>query len=268
MPDDLSSALRELADSAACPPPTTGAEVRRRAVARRRRRNSAYAGGGVAVVAALAFGLTTAFGGPEPRLDPAPPPAASLTAPTAGPASPAVPTPSASPSTEPSPTAPTLAGPTPTAPATGGPSATAPATPPATIAACGVGDLAFSATNQDEAGKPVRHLLLTVTNTGSAKCGLQGYPYLKFPHARAPIAVIEDSKDAPVTLAPGEKAYAALLASGGRMDTYDTDTLPLGLQPGGPANVALPGQVSFDDGARVTYWIPASGLALRFIGSR
>ncbi|GAA3373121.1 DUF4232 domain-containing protein [Streptomyces racemochromogenes] len=135
------------------------------------------------------------------------------------------------------------------------------------VAACGVGDLAFSATNQDEAGKPVRHLLLTVTNTGSAKCGLQGYPYLKFPHARAPIAVIEDSKDAPVTLAPGEKAYAALLASGGRMDTYDTDTLPLGLQPGGPVNVALPGQVSFDDGARVTYWIPASGLALRFIMS-
>ncbi|MFD2122968.1 hypothetical protein ACFSNO_31630 [Streptomyces cirratus] len=33
-------------------------------------------------------------------------------------------------------------------------------------------DLAFSATNEDEKGKPVRHLLLTVTNTGrrSAIC--------------------------------------------------------------------------------------------------
>ncbi|MEV6689459.1 DUF4232 domain-containing protein, partial [Streptomyces sp. NPDC051130] len=80
--------------------------------------------------------------------------------------------------------------------------------------------------------------------------------------------------DAPATLAPGEKAYAALLASGGHMDTYDTNTIPLSLQgpnpgskPGDPANVSLPGQVSFDDGARVTYWITAPGLALRFIMS-
>lgn len=135
-------------------------------------------------------------------------------------------------------------------------------------------DLAFSATNEDEKGKPVRHLLLTVTNTGNKKCNLYAYPYLKFPYARAPIAVIEDSKDAPATLAPGEKAYAALLASGGHMDTYDTNTIPLGLRgpnpgskPSEPVNVSLPGQVSFDDGARVTYWIPASGLALRFIMS-
>ncbi|MFD2122969.1 hypothetical protein ACFSNO_31635 [Streptomyces cirratus] len=97
---------------------------------------------------------------------------------------------------------------------------------------------------------------------------------MKFPYARAPIAVIKDSKDAPATLAPGEKAYAALLAGGGHMDTYDTNTVPLriqgpnpGSEPGEPVNVSLPGQVSFDDGARVTYWITASGLALRFIMS-
>ncbi|MFE2163664.1 DUF4232 domain-containing protein, partial [Streptomyces sp. NPDC059447] len=127
---------------------------------------------------------------------------------------------------------------------------------------------------EDEKGKPVRHLLLTVTNTGNKKCDLYEYPYLKFPGARAPIAVIKDSKDAPATLAPGEKAYAALLANGGHMDTYDTDTIPLALQspntggkPGESVNVTLPGQVSFDDGARVTYWITASGLALRFIMS-
>lgn len=157
-----------------------------------------------------------------------------------------------------------------TAPTAGAASATA----PAAIAACAVSDLAFSATNEDENGKPVRHLLLTVTNTGSKKCSLYAYPYLKFPYARAPIAVIEDSKDAPATLAPGEKAYAALLASGGHMDTYDTNTLPLSLQgphpgskPSEPVNVGLPGQVPFDDGARVTYWITASGLALRFIMS-
>ncbi|GHB56838.1 hypothetical protein GCM10010347_28710 [Streptomyces cirratus] len=144
----------------------------------------------------------------------------------------------------------------------------------AAVAACVVTDLAFSATNEDEKGKPVRHLLLTVTNTGKKKCNLYEYPYVKFPYARAPIAVIKDSKDAPATLAPGEKAYAALLAGGGHMDTYDTNTVPLriqgpnpGSEPGEPVNVSLPGQVSFDDGARVTYWITASGLALRFIMS-
>ncbi|MFD8637092.1 DUF4232 domain-containing protein, partial [Streptomyces sp. NPDC059656] len=144
----------------------------------------------------------------------------------------------------------------------------------AAIAACGVGDVAFSAASADEKGVPVRHLLLTVTNTGNKKCNLHEYPYLRFPNAREPIAVIKDSKDAPVTLAPGEKAYAALLANGGHMDTYDTNTVPLALQgpnpggkPGDPVNVTLPGQVAFDDGARVTYWIPASGLALHFIMS-
>ncbi|MGR4880678.1 hypothetical protein ACIPUC_14890 [Streptomyces sp. LARHCF249] len=92
--------------------------------------------------------------------------------------------------------------------------------------------------------------------------------------ARAPIAVIKDSEDAPATLAPGEKAYAALMTTGGGMDTYDTNTIPLSLQRptlgtkvSEPINVELPGQVAFDNGARVTYWTTASGLALRFIMS-
>ncbi|MFI8500664.1 DUF4232 domain-containing protein [Streptomyces sp. NPDC085524] len=137
-----------------------------------------------------------------------------------------------------------------------------------------MGDLAFSATSEDEKGKPVRHLLLTVTNTGKKKCRLYEYPYLKFPNAREAITVIKDSKDAPPTLAPGEKAHAALLGTGGRMDTYDTNTIPLSLQGpdpdgkmSGPVDISLPGQVAFDDGARVTYWTTASGLALRFIMS-
>ncbi|OEJ36100.1 hypothetical protein BGK67_31125 [Streptomyces subrutilus] len=172
------------------------------------------------------------MGGPEPHQRPAPP-AASPTAPSP---------------TAPSPTATTA------------------------VVACAADGVAFSATSQDEEGKSVRHLLLTVTNTGNKRCHLYQYPYLKFAGARSPIAVIKDSEDAPVTLAPGEKAYAALLATGGRMDTYDTDILPLSLQgpdPGSkasePLNIDLPGQVPFDDGARVTYWTTASGLALRFI---
>ncbi|MEU9253796.1 DUF4232 domain-containing protein [Streptomyces sp. NPDC048270] len=144
----------------------------------------------------------------------------------------------------------------------------------AAVVACAVEGLGFSATSEDEKGGSVRHLLLTVTNTGDKKCLLYQYPYLKFTDARSPIAVIQDSKDAPVTLAPGEKAYAALLATGGRMDTYETNTIPLSLQgpdagskAGGPVDLDLPGQVAFDDGARVTYWTTASGLALRFIMS-
>ncbi|MEU9253794.1 DUF4232 domain-containing protein [Streptomyces sp. NPDC048270] len=249
MPDDLSSALRELADSAGSPAPTTGAEVRRRAVSRRRRRHTALAGGTVVATAALAFALTTALGGPEPHQRPAPP-ADSPTAP-----SPIAPSPDASSPDAPSPTAPST-------------------TATTAVVACAVEGLGFSATSEDEKGGSVRHLLLTVTNTGDKKCLLYQYPYLKFTDARSPIAVIQDSKDAPVTLAPGEKAYAALLATGGRMDTYETNTIPLSLQgpdagskAGGPVDLDLPGQVAFDDGARVTYWTTASGLALRFIMS-
>lgn len=144
----------------------------------------------------------------------------------------------------------------------------------ASVGACAEGDLTFSVTNKDEEGEAVRHLLLTVTNTGNNRCSVYRYPYLKFADARSPIAVIKDSEDVPATLAPGAKAYAALLASGGRMDTYDTHTIPLSLQgpePGSemsePITIDLPGLVPFDDGARVTYWTSASGLALRFIMS-
>ncbi|UUU37977.1 DUF4232 domain-containing protein [Streptomyces sp. NBC_00162] len=239
MADDLSSALRELADSAGRPAPTTGAEVRRRAASRRRRRHTAVAGGTAVVAAALVFGLTMALGGPESHRRPAPPVA-----------SPTVPSPTAPSPTAPSPTAPTA------------------------VVACAEGDLAFSATNEDEEGKSVRHLLLTVTNTGNKRCNVYHYPYLKFAYAREAFAVIKDSEDAPATLAPGEKAYAALLANGGGMDTYDTNTIPLSLQGpdlgskvSEPNNLDLPGRVAFDDGARVTYWTTAPGLALRFIMS-
>ncbi|CAG6398867.1 DUF4232 domain-containing protein [Streptomyces cocklensis] len=142
------------------------------------------------------------------------------------------------------------------------------------VAACTAGSVSLSATSADGKGKNARHILLTVANTGGKKCTVYHYPYLRFPDAREPVAVIKDSADDPVTLAPGEQAYAALLANGGGMDTYDTKTVPLSLQgptPGSratdPVEVALPGTVSFDDGAQVTYWTTASGLVLRFIMS-
>jgi hypothetical protein len=148
----------------------------------------------------------------------------------------------------------------------------------ATVAACAEDDLSFSATTEDTEGEPVRHLLLTVTNAGDKKCNVYHYPTVRLgADAQAPVAVIKESDPkALATLAPGEEAYAALLVSGGARDTYEANTLIVSLQgrkPGstasGPIHVDLPGvgSLTADDGARVTYWMTASGLALRFIMS-
>ncbi|GGV35915.1 hypothetical protein GCM10010495_61160 [Kitasatospora herbaricolor] len=179
--------------------------------------------------------------------------------------------------------------PTSTAPAR--PGATAPATPTAgagstggtgradgSTAACAKGDLSLSATNEDEKGRQVRHLLLTVTNVGTRKCNLYNYPYVQMgADAQAPVAVIEDSDPkALASLAPGEKAYAALLVSGGHRDTYEAKYVSLTLQGprlgshvGESIRAGMPGidSLTVDDGGRVTYWMTASGLALRFIMS-
>jgi hypothetical protein len=144
---------------------------------------------------------------------------------------------------------------------------------------CSEDGLSFSATSEDGAGEPVRHLLLTVTNTGEEECDVYHYPYVQLgADAQAPAAVIEESApQALVTLAPGDQAYAAVLVSGGAMDEYEADTVSLILQgrdPGSNAsesvNVDLPGVDTLlaDDGQLVTYWTTASGLALDFIMSR
>ncbi|MEV4441523.1 DUF4232 domain-containing protein, partial [Streptomyces sp. NPDC049577] len=90
---------------------------------------------------------------------------------------------------------------------------------------------------------------------------------------------IEDSDPdpgVPVTIAPGEKAYAALLVSGGARDDYEVKSIALSLQgsePGGnvsePIDVPMPVDTLYaDDGQLVTYWTTASGLALDFIMSK
>ncbi|MFI8519771.1 DUF4232 domain-containing protein [Streptomyces sp. NPDC085481] len=146
------------------------------------------------------------------------------------------------------------------------------------IAACAGKDLSFSLTNEDGKGKPVRHLLLTVTNTGDKKCTLHHYPVVRLgADAQAPTPVIKDSDPkALATLAPGEEAHAALLVSGGARDEYEAKSITVTLQgskpgshAGEPVGVDLPGVDTLyaDDGQLVTYWMTASGLALRFIMS-
>ncbi|MEV7728518.1 DUF4232 domain-containing protein [Streptomyces sp. NPDC087917] len=160
--------------------------------------------------------------------------------------------------------------------ATGSPKASG--SPGAVAATCADADLKTSSTNEDEAGRPVRHVLLTVTNTGAEACTVHSYPTVRLgADSRAPVGVIEDSDPkALLTLAPGRQAHAALLVSGGHMDEYQALTLTVALRgpapgdkPGEPLPVALPGvdRLWADDGARVTYWSTASGFALRFIMS-
>ena len=60
--------------------------------------------------------------------------------------------------------------------------------------------------------RPINHVLLTVTNTGSTTCNLYYYPDLRLDaDQQAVTQAVEDSKpQAVVTIAPGESAYAAI----------------------------------------------------------
>ncbi|MBX7551258.1 L,D-transpeptidase [Streptomyces sp. tea 10] len=63
MSDDLTTGLRELAESAEQVPPLSGAGIRHLAQRRRRRRHTVAALGGTAAVAAVALALVLGFGG-------------------------------------------------------------------------------------------------------------------------------------------------------------------------------------------------------------
>lgn len=148
-----------------------------------------------------------------------------------------------------------------------------------TVPACAAEDLSFGTTLEDGKGEVPKHLLITVTNAGDKKCNVYHYPHIflgDYADARYPMDVYEDSdpKSGPVGLAPGDEAYAAMLASSVPMDQYETNAITLllhGRDLGGdgsePIGVELPRVVAFDDGARVTYWTTASGYALDFIMS-
>ncbi|MBV2354758.1 DUF4232 domain-containing protein [Streptomyces sp. J2-1] len=114
--------------------------------------------------------------------------------------------------------------------------------------------------------RPLNHLLLTVTNTGSRTCYLYGYPAVRFGADQAVPPVIGDSKpQAVVTLQPGESGYAAVLLSAadgsaahGRTATSLTvyfQGRSLSGSTGTPAHPSLPAAgVHVDDSLKVTYW--------------
>ncbi|MGW1556358.1 DUF4232 domain-containing protein [Streptomyces sp. NPDC002144] len=114
--------------------------------------------------------------------------------------------------------------------------------------------------------RPVNHMLLTVTNTGSRTCYLYGYPALQFTDAQSVPPVIEASKpQAVVTLQPGESGYASVSLSatdGSGTDGRTVKSLAvhffgrsLSGSVGAPAHPALPAKgVCIDDSLAVSYW--------------
>ncbi|MET8412703.1 DUF4232 domain-containing protein [Streptomyces sp. NPDC005195] len=120
-------------------------------------------------------------------------------------------------------------------------------------------DGAHTRTTATEVSRPLNHLLLTVTNTGSKNCDLTGYPIARFGEAQSVPPVAEQTHpQAVVTLAPGESGYAGVLLSAGDGsggNGYTAKTLVVGFAKGATSTPALPAKgVYVDDKLTVTYW--------------
>ncbi|MFI0998598.1 DUF4232 domain-containing protein [Streptomyces galbus] len=114
--------------------------------------------------------------------------------------------------------------------------------------------------------RPVNHMLLTVTNTGSRTCFLYGYPAVRFGGAQAVPPVIEDSQpQAVVTLEPGQSGYASVnlaATDGSGANGHTVNSLTVYFQGrsgsgsvGTGAHPSLPAKgVYVDDSLKVTYW--------------
>ncbi|WP_411079509.1 DUF4232 domain-containing protein [Streptomyces sp. cmx-18-6] len=122
--------------------------------------------------------------------------------------------------------------------------------------------------------RPINHMLLTVTNTGSTICHLYGYPAVRFGEAQSVPPVIEDSRpQAVVTLKPGESGFASVnlsAADGSGAHGRTEKSLTVYFQGrsgtesvGSGARPSLPGKgVHIDDSLKVTYWQQSMGDAI------
>ncbi|MCX4818537.1 DUF4232 domain-containing protein [Streptomyces sp. NBC_01142] len=121
--------------------------------------------------------------------------------------------------------------------------------------------------------RPLNHLLLTVTNTGSKACNAYHAPLLRFDDAQAATRIMDESRpQAVVTLAPGQSAYASILlssadGSGGNGRTAKNLTVHFAPRSGSgstgaPAGLPLPADTYTDDSAGVSYWQSTMDAAL------
>ncbi|MFK0068298.1 DUF4232 domain-containing protein [Streptomyces sp. NPDC091046] len=131
---------------------------------------------------------------------------------------------------------------------------------------CSASDVRITAAN---APRPINHLLLTATNTGSKTCALPQYPAARFGEAQSVPPVAESSKPQSLTtLAPGESGYAGVRLSSGDgsgENGYKTSTLTIPFEDGSIATVKLPsGGVYVDTALTVTYWQTEAANALEY----
>ncbi|MFJ8150452.1 DUF4232 domain-containing protein [Streptomyces sp. NPDC096094] len=134
------------------------------------------------------------------------------------------------------------------------------------VGKCSASHVRITAAN---APRPINHLLLTATNTGSKTCALPTYPAARFGEAQSVPPVAESSKpQALTTLAPGESGYAGVRLSSGDGSGeggYDTSTLTIPFEDGSIATVKLPsGGVYVDSTLTVTYWQTSVSNALEY----
>ena len=112
--------------------------------------------------------------------------------------------------------------------------------------------------------RPINHLLLKATNTGTKSCYAYSAPYLRAgADAQAPLPwARETTPQAVVTLEPGQSAYAGILTyspdgeGGGKEKTLGVFfTNRKGNATGKEKTLKLPnGGVFFNSAATVTYW--------------
>ncbi|GHG58588.1 DUF4232 domain-containing protein [Streptomyces griseocarneus] len=116
--------------------------------------------------------------------------------------------------------------------------------------------------------RPLNHMLLTITNTGSRMCDLKGYPIVKFEGAQSVPPVMAHTKPQAVTsLPPGQSGYASVILSAGDGSGGEGRTarsLEIGFQGSdGMARATLPAEgVHIDDSLRVSYWLTTAEDAL------
>ncbi|WLQ65776.1 MULTISPECIES: DUF4232 domain-containing protein [Streptomyces] len=121
--------------------------------------------------------------------------------------------------------------------------------------------------------RPLNHMLLTVTNTGSTACNAYYYPFLRFGEAQSTPPVVEESKpQAVVTILPGESAYAGVMTSsadGSGTGGYSTKKATVHFQgrdgsgsSGPSASAPLSKAVYVDSTLTVTYWQTEMDYAL------
>lgn len=121
--------------------------------------------------------------------------------------------------------------------------------------------------------RPLNHMLITVTNTGSTACDLYHYPAVQFGDSQSVPPVIEETRpQAVTTLAPGTSGYAGVTlsaADGSGSHGYTAKTLTVHFYDadnnsiGPAAKPALPAKgVYVDASVRVTYWLSDAQAAL------